>query len=597
MNIKSKICELRNLMKKHNMDAYIVPSEDSHQSEYVGDYFKCREFISGFTGSAGTVVVTQNEAGLWTDGRYFIQAANQLDGSNIKLFRMGEEGVPTVEEYLYKSMENGSILGFDGRVVSAKAGYNLKNKLSDKNIEISYEHDLVDKIWDDRPKSSDKKAFLLDIKHSGESSDSKLSRLRETMKQKNVTTHVIATLDDIAWLFNIRGDDVKYNPVVLSYCVVTLDKAFLFIDENKLNDEIVKHLNDLEVEVLAYNDVYKFIKNIDENKCILLDKNNINYAILNSIPTGVKITQDSNPTMFFKAKKNEVELENIKNSHIKDGVAFTKFMYWLKKNVGNIDITEISATEKLEALRKEQDGFMQLSFTTIAGYKEHAAMMHYSATKDTDYKLEKEHLFLIDSGGHYIDGTTDITRTIALGDLNDELKTHFTAVLRGMINLSMAKFLHGVRGYNLDILARRPMWEIGIDYKCGTGHGVGNLLSIHESPNGFRWYIAPHIVDSAVLEEGMVTTNEPGIYIEGSHGIRIENELITRKAEKNEYGQFMKFEVVTFAPIDLDAIDVEQLTKSERDYLNEYHELVYNTLCDHLDDDEREWLREYTKNI
>ncbi|MEJ8553180.1 aminopeptidase P family protein [Tepidibacter sp. Z1-5] len=597
MNVRDRVYELRNLMKKYDIDAYIIPSDDSHQSEYVGDYFKCREFISGFTGSAGTVVVTQNEAGLWTDGRYFIQAATQLEGSKIKLFKMGEEGIPTVEEYLYESMEIGSTLGFDGKVVSAKIGDNLRDKLSDKNIKISYEYDLIDKIWDDRPKLSDKKAFLMDIKYSGESSSSKLSRLREIMKQKNVTTHIIATLEDIAWLFNIRGDDVKYNPVVLSYCIVRLDEAFLFIDENKLNDEILKELNDVNINILSYNAVYDFIKNIDKNERVLLDKTNINYAILNSIPKGVEIINDFNPIMFFKAKKNDIELENIKNSHIKDGVAFTKFMHWLKKNIGKIDITEMSATEKIEDLRKEQDGFIQPSFSTIAGYKEHAAMMHYSATKDTDYKLEKEHLFLIDSGGHYIDGTTDITRTIALGDLSDELKTHFTAVLRGMINLSMAKFLHGVRGYNLDILARTPMWNLGIDYKCGTGHGVGYLLNIHESPNGFRWKIAPHIFDSEILEEGMITTNEPGIYIEGSHGIRIENELITKKAEKNEYGQFMKFEVVTFAPIDLDAIDVNQLSKLERDYLNKYHELVYNTLYDYLDDDEREWLREYTKSV
>ncbi|CAH2213053.1 aminopeptidase P family protein [Tepidibacter aestuarii] len=597
MNIVDRVNKLRKLMKEHNIDAYIVPSDDSHQSEYVGDYFKCREFISGFTGSAGTVVVTQDEAGLWTDGRYFIQAANQLEGSKIKLFKMGEEGVPNVEDYLYESMKKESTLGFDGKVVSAKVGDGLKEKLSDKNIKISYEYDLIDKVWDDRPKLSDKKAFLLDMKYAGESSSSKLSRLRENMKQKDVTTHIIATLEDIAWLLNIRGDDVKYNPVVLSYCIVRLDEAFLFVDENKLNDEILKELNDVNINILPYNAVYEFIKNIDENERVLLDKANINYAILNSIPKGIKIINDFNPIMFFKAKKNDIELKNIKNSHIKDGVAFTKFMYWLKNNIGKIDITEMSATEKIEELRRQQDGFIQPSFSTIAGYKEHAAMMHYSATKDTDYKLQKEHLFLIDSGGHYIDGTTDITRTIALGDLSDELKTHFTAVLRGMINLSMAKFLYGVRGYNLDILARTPIWNLGIDYKCGTGHGVGYLLNIHESPNGFRWYIAPHIFDSAVLEEGMLTTNEPGIYIEGSHGIRIENELIVKKAEKNESGQFMEFEVATFAPIDLDAIDVEQLNKSERDYLNKYHELVYNTLSDYLDDDERKWLREYTKSV
>ena len=301
--------------------------------------------------------------------------------------------------------------------------------------------------------------------------------------------------------------------------------------------------------------------------------------------------------MFMKAQKNPIELENIRNSHIKDGVAFTKFMYWLKNNVGKIEISELSASKKLEDLRREQEGFIEPSFGTIAGYRDHAAMMHYSATKESDAKLEASDLFLIDSGGQYFDGTTDITRTIALGKINDELKKHFTAVARGMINLSMAKFLYGVRGYNLDILARRPMWNMGIDYKCGTGHGIGFLLNVHEAPNGFRWRIIPDRFDSAVLEEGMVTTNEPGIYVEGSHGIRTENELVVRKAEKNEYGQFMEFEVVTLAPIDLDAIDPEEMNKEEKAYLNWYHELVYNKVSPFLTEDEKAWLKEYTKAI
>ncbi|PAB60065.1 aminopeptidase P family protein [Anaeromicrobium sediminis] len=597
MNIKDRIIQLRKHMKEKNMDAYIIPSSDSHQSEYVGDYFKSREFISGFTGSAGTAVVTEDEAGLWTDGRYFIQAEKQLEGSGVKLFKMGEEGVPTTDEYLYASIPTGGTLGFDGRLISAKEGVNLENKLAEKGIKISYAYDLINNIWENRPSLPHSKAFLLDIKYSGESFSSKLSRLREKMKEKNVTTHILTSLDDIAWLFNIRGRDILYSPVILSYTLITLDKVFLFVDESKLNDEILKVLNTENVQIKPYGHIYEFIKSINENERVLLDRSKVNYAIVNNIPAGVEKIDEINPTIFFKAQKNEIEIENIRNSHIKDGVAVTKFMYWLKKNIRKIEISEMSAAEKLEELRREQEGFIEPSFSTIAAYKEHAAMMHYSATEESDYKLEPEHLFLIDSGGQYFDGTTDITRTIALGELTDELKLHFTAVLRGMINLSMAKFLHGVRGYNLDILARRPIWNLGIDYKCGTGHGIGYLLNVHEDGNGFRWKIRPDIFDSSVLEEGMVTTNEPGIYVEGSHGIRIENELVTRKAEKNEYGQFMEFEVVTFAPIDLDAIDVAEMNREEKDYLNSYHKLVYDKIYTYLNEDERAWLKEYTREV
>lgn len=541
--------------------------------------------------------MTMEEAGLWTDGRYFIQAEKELEGSTIKLFKMGEEGVPTTEEYLYESLKEGKTLGFDGRVICAKEGINLEKKLAKKNIKIVYDYDLVGMIWNDRPDLSTAKAFLLDVKYAGETFSSKLNRVRESMKEKNANVHVITTLDDIAWLFNIRGGDVKFNPVVLSYALITLDKVYLFVDKSKLNEEILNELSKENVEIKPYNDIYEFIKTLDKNDKILLDSTKINYAILNNIPSEVEKVDEFNPTMFMKAQKNPIELENIRNSHVKDGVAFTKFMYWLKNNVGKIEISELSASKKLEDLRREQEGFIEPSFGTIAGYRDHAAMMHYSATKESDAKLEASDLFLIDSGGQYFDGTTDITRTIALGKINDELKKHFTAVARGMINLSMAKFLYGVRGYNLDILARRPMWNMGIDYKCGTGHGIGFLLNVHEAPNGFRWRIIPDRFDSAVLEEGMVTTNEPGIYVEGSHGIRTENELVVRKAEKNEYGQFMEFEVVTLAPIDLDAIDPEEMNKEEKAYLNWYHELVYNKVSPFLTEDEKAWLKEYTKAI
>ncbi|MBC6002905.1 aminopeptidase P family protein [Paeniclostridium sp. NSJ-45] len=595
--LRGNLEKLRNCMKEYGIDAYIIPSSDSHQSEYVGEYFKSRAYISGFTGSAGTLLVTMEEAGLWTDGRYFIQAENQLKNTGIKLFKMGEEGVPTTKEYLCDKMANNSTLGFDGRLISANEGKALQEALKDKNINIKYEYDLVDKVWEYRPLLSTEKAFLLDEKYAGETFSSKLIRLRNEMKIKGATTHIITTLDDIAWLFNIRGRDVKYTPVVLSYSLITMDKVYLFIDDNKLNDEIISELNKENVIIKPYNDIYEFVKTIDEKENVLLDDEKVNYSIYNNLPNEVKKINGLNPTMNFKAVKNSIELENIRNSHLKDGIAFTKFMYWLKNSVGKVEISEISAAEKLESLRREQDGFIEPSFATIAGYKEHAAMMHYSATPETDYKLEPSDLFLIDSGGQYFDGTTDITRTIALGEISDELKKHFTAVVRGMINLSMAKFLYGVKGYNLDILARRPMWNLGIDYKCGTGHGVGFLGTIHESPNGFRWRIVPQRLETATLEEGMVTTNEPGIYIEGSHGIRIENELITKKAEKNEYGQFMEFEVVTFAPIDIDAIDVNELNREERDYLNNYHKLVYDKVSPFLTKEECDWLKEYTREI
>ena len=595
--IKERIENLRNILNEKEIYAYIIPSSDYHQSEYVSDYFKSREFMSGFTGSAGTLIVTQDEAGLWVDGRYFIQAEEQIKGSNIKLFKMGEENVPTIEEYLIDNMPKNSILGFDGKVISANEGRSYLEKLGFKNIDIEYDNDLVNLLWKDRDILPNEKAFSLDIKYCGESFSSKLNRLREEMKNKKATTHIITTLDDIAWLFNIRGNDVKYNPVVLSYAIITLDNVYLFIDDKKLDENILNELKKENVEIKNYNYIYEFVKEIKENEVVLLDPQKVNYSIYNNIPKNVQKIDMHNPIRDFKCIKNKVEIENIKRSHIKDGVAITKFMYWLKNNVGKIDISEISATKKLEEFRREQDLFIEPSFSTIAGYREHAAMMHYSATEETDYKLEPSDLFLVDSGGQYYDGTTDITRTFALGELSTELKRHFTLVVRGMVRLSMAKFLYGCRGYNLDILARGPIWNEDLDYKCGTGHGIGFVLNVHESPNGFRWKVVPEREDSCILEEGMITTNEPGIYIEGSHGIRIENELLTRKQKKNEYGQYMDFEVITLAPIDLDAIDPELMLENEKEYLNRYHKLVYDKISPFLSEKEKQWLKKYTRAI
>ncbi|MFR4001813.1 MAG: aminopeptidase P family protein [Romboutsia timonensis] len=597
MMIKQRIENIRDLMKEKNIYAYIVPSSDYHQSEYVGDYFKSREFMSGFTGSAGTLIISMDEAGLWTDGRYFIQAENELKDSGIKLFKMGEEGVPTIEEYLLEKLPKNSTLGFDGRVMSVKEGQSLANKLAFKGINIEYKYDLVNDIWEDRCSLPTEKAFLLGTEYSGESFSDKLSRIRAVMKEKKATTHILASLDDIAWLFNIRGRDVKSNPVVLSYAVISIDSVYLFIDKNKIGEDIRAELSKENVQIKGYEEVYEFIKNIDENEVVLIDTSKVNYAIYNNIPSNVQKIEERNPSILFKSIKNEIELKNIRNSHIKDGVAFTKFMYWLKNNIGKIEITEISATQKLEEFRREQDKFIEPSFSTIAAYKDHAAMMHYSATEESNYKLEPRDLFLVDSGGQYFDGTTDITRTIALGPIPENVRKDFTNVVRGMIRLSKAKFLYGCRGYNLDILARGPLWEEGIDYKCGTGHGIGFVLNVHEGPNGFRWKVREDIDDTCILEEGMVTTNEPGVYVENSHGIRIENEIVVRKAEKNEYGQFMDFEVITFAPIDLDAIDESLILKDEKVYLNNYHKQVYDKISLYLNEEEKQWLKTYTREI
>lgn len=591
--INNRIEKLRSLMKEKDIFAYIIPSADYHQSEYVGEFFKGREFISGFTGSAGTVVITQEKAILWTDGRYFLQAEEELSTSCVELYKMGQENVPTTFEYIENEVPSGSKVGFDGRTISAAMGAILELNLAKKNITISYEDDLLNEIWEDRPALSDAKAFLLDIKYSGEDFTSKIARVREWMRENNTTTHILTSLDDIAWLFNIRGGDIKYNPVVLSYAVITLDKAILFVDENKLNDEIKTSFGEEVVEIKNYFEIYEFVKTINKEEIVLIDSNKISYSILKNIPAGVKVVNGMNPSTKFKAQKNSVEIENTKKAHIRDGVAVTKFMYWLKNNIGKIEITELSAADKITELRREQGKFIEESFGTIAGYASNGAIIHYSVTKESNTTLKDRGLFLLDSGGQYFDGTTDITRTFALGELTEEEKYHFTTVARAMIRLSDVKFLHGVNGYYLDILARGILWNEGLNYNHGTGHGVGHVLNVHEGPNGFRL----DNKESAILEDGMITTNEPGFYKAGSHGIRLENEMLCVKGEKNEFGQFMEFEPITIAPIDLDAINVELMKEDEKAYLNEYHKMVFDTVSPFLTTEETNWLKEYTRAI
>ncbi|MCC3869763.1 aminopeptidase P family protein [Terrisporobacter mayombei] len=591
--INDRISKLRSVMKEKGIFAYIIPSADYHQSEYVGEFFKGRQFISGFTGSAGTVVITLEKAILWTDGRYFLQAEKELSTSCVELYKMGEENVPTTFEYIENVVPEGSKIGFDGRAISAAMGAGLEASLAKKNITISYEGDLLDEVWEDRPALSDAKAFLLDVKYSGEDFTSKIARVRKAMQDTGATTHILTSLDDIAWLFNMRGGDVKYNPVVLSYAVVTLDKAILFVDENKLNDEIKASFGEEVVEIKGYFEIDEFVKTIEKEDVVLVDSNKINYTILKNIPEGVKVLNAMNPSTIFKAEKNPVEIENTKQAHIRDGVAVTKFMYWLKNNIGKIEITEISAADKMTELRKEQGQFIEPSFASIAGYGANGAIVHYSATEESNTTLEPKGLFLLDSGGQYFDGTTDITRTFALGELTEEEKSNFTSVARAMVRLSGAKFLYGANGYYLDILARGIMWEQNLNYNHGTGHGIGHVLNVHEAPNGFRWDNR----NLATLEEGMITTNEPGFYKAGSHGIRLENEMLCKKGVKNEYGQFMEFESITIAPIDLDAIDVDLMKEDDKAYLNEYHKMVFDTVSPFLTAEEAEWLKGYTRAI
>lgn len=595
--IQERLKALREEMKKRNIDIYVVPTSDFHESEYVGEHFKARKFITGFTGSAGTAVITLTEAGLWTDGRYFVQAENQLKGSTVTLYRMGEEGVPKVDEFIGEKLPEGGCLGFDGRVVNGTWGRKLEKIASGKQASLQVSEDLIDLIWSDRPALSKKPLFLLEEKYTGKSTKEKMADLRKAMKDEGANVHILTSLYDIAWLLNIRGGDIESVPVVLSYLVLTEEECLWFLQEEIVTPEIRSYLEENKITTKPYDAVYEYVPQLPADSVVLMDGGAVNYRISSSLDKNIKVVDKPNPTELMKAIKNKTEVDNTRMAHVKDGVAFTKFMYWLKTNIGKIPMTEISASDYLEARRREQDNFIELSFETICAYGANAAMMHYAATPETDTELKPEGFLLVDSGGHYFEGTTDITRTMALGPITDEMRLHFTAVCRSNLNLANAKFLYGCTGLNLDILSRGPLWEMGIDYKCGTGHGVGYVLNVHEGPNGFRWRVVPERHDNGTLEEGMITTDEPGVYLEGKYGIRTENELVCRKAEKNEYGQFMCFENITYAPIDLDAIDSELMTGREKKLLNDYHKMVYETLSPYMTEEENEWLKHYTRAI
>ncbi|MFR7475616.1 aminopeptidase P family protein [Frisingicoccus sp.] len=591
-----RIETLREAMRAEHIDFYLIPTADDHASEYVSDYYKVRNYYAGFTGSAGTLLIGMDMAGLWTDGRYFIQAENQLAGSKIRLFRMGNADEPALFEYLRENLPTGGTLAFDGQVVNLAQGQAYADMLASKQGRVLWDHDLAGSLWRERPSRSSEPVYILDEKYTGKSRRQKLEQLRQYMKKKGGDAVLLASLEDIAWLMNLRGNDVRHTPVFLAFAKIDRDKVSLYADSSAFSEEITAALAKDGIVLKPYMDVYDELK-ILSGENLMYDPVKVNYALSQCVPEGVQVLPSDINEMIPKSVKNETELDNLRRVHIKDGVAVTRFMYWLKKNVGKMPISEISASDYLEKLRSDIDTYLDLSFDTISAYKANAAMMHYSAAPETDTALEPSGMLLVDSGGQYYEGTTDITRTFILGPISEEEKKHFTLVAKSMLNLANARFLYGCSGYNLDILARGPLWNLGIDYQCGTGHGVGYLLSVHEGPNGFRWKQVPERKDFSILEAGMVTTDEPGVYIEGSHGIRTENELICIRDEKNSYGQFMRFEMLTWAPIDLDGIDIRWLNPEDIVQLNTYHQMVYEKISPYLDTEEREWLRYYTRPL
>lgn len=592
--IRKRISQVRDIMEQSEIDVYLVCTGDYHMSEYAGEYFGEREYLSGFTGSAGSLVIAKDKVSLFTDGRYFVQAERELEGTGIELMRMGCAGVPDIMDYCADAVPIGGRLGMDGRTVSAVMGMKLEKVLSKKQAVLDWGFNAVEKVWLNRPEIPVSKAYELVV---GEECESKLKRLREAMREAGADCHIIASLDDICWLFNIRGADVACNPVIMSYALITENEAWLYADAERFDKNLREKLQLKGVKITAYNGIYESCKMLDNSLTILIDAQRINYALYKSVKQH-KVVNQTNPTVYMKAVKNEQEIANLKAVHIEDGLAVTRFIYWAKKQAaaGEKIYTEAEAAEYLDDLRKGINDYIELSFDTICAYGANAAMMHYHA-KDDSSELKPEGMLLVDSGGQYLRGTTDVTRTFALGKVTEQMKRHYTLVLKGMLALADAHFLQGCSGYSLDVLARQYLWEEGVDYRCGTGHGVGYLLNVHEAPNNFRWKYAPGVSEWYPLAAGMVTSDEPGVYIEGEYGIRIENEILCVEDETNEYGTFLKFEMLTCVPFDRELIDVNLLENKDKQRLNKYNRWVYNNLKNMLEGDELEFLKYETEEI
>ena len=589
MDVRKRLEALRDAMRSRGIAYYLIPTADFHGSEYVSDYFKVREYFSGFTGSNGTLLVWQEGAGLWTDGRYFIQAQKELEGSGITLYRMMTEGVPTIQDFLCSQMSPGQVLGFDGRVMSAKQGLEMEQALEKCGATIYYDCDLAGELLTNRPALPCEKAFVLPGEIVGLPPEDKLAQVRQKLKEEGADGLFLSKLDDIMWLYNIRGFDVECNPVALSYAYITGEEAVVFLQPEAVPKEVSEHLRAHGVRVKDYGKVIGFLEELPGNQTIWADGSSVCLSHWKKLEERNRVLEKRNPTERLKAVKNPTELAKMEEYFLLDSVAVTKFIYWLKTNMGKQKITEVSAVEYLDRLRSESPGFLELSFPTISGYGANGAMMHYEATEENHATLEPKGFLLVDSGGQYLGATTDVTRTIALGALTEEERKHYTLTATGMLAMSHAVFLQGCTGRNLDILARAPLWRMGIDYLCGTGHGVGYILNVHEGPQGLRWRYNKS-VEEAVLEPGMVVTNEPGVYIEGSHGIRIENVLQVEKDVHNEYGQFLHFKTLTWVPLDLDAVDWSLLTDEVREQILDYQKQVYEKLSPYLNEEEQKWL-------
>lgn len=590
-NIKNRIHALRMTFNSSYIKAFIIPSTDPHLSEYVAPHWMSREWISGFTGSAGTVVVTMDKAGLWTDSRYFLQAAQQLEGSGITLYKEMLPETPSITEFLHENLKPGESVSIDGKMFSVQQVEQMKEELMAYNLQIDIFGDPLKKIWKDRPAIPDAPAFVYDIKYAGKSCKEKVAAIREELKKKGVYALFLSALDEIAWTLNLRGSDVHCNPVVVSYLLITQDEVVYFISPEKVTPEVKAYLQEQEVSLKGYDEVESFLTAFN-GKNILIDPKKTNYAIYSSIHPECTIVRGDSPVALLKAIRNEQEIDGIHAAMQRDGVALVKFLKWLEEAVPSGKETELSVDKKLHEFRAEQALYMGESFDTIAGYKEHGAIVHYSATPESNATLRPEGFLLLDSGAQYLDGTTDITRTIALGELTEEEKIDYTLILKGHIALAMAKFPAGTRGAQLDVLARMPIWNRGMNFLHGTGHGVGHFLSVHEGPQSIRMNENP-----VVLQPGMVTSNEPGVYKAGSHGIRTENLTLVCKDKEGMFGDYLKFETITLCPICKKGILKELLTEDEIEWLNEYHQTVYEKLSPNLNAEEKVWLREATNFI
>ena len=583
--------QLRTLMSENALDAYVVPSADPHQTEYVHPHWRSRAWLSGFSGSAGTVALLADQAGLWTDGRYFIQAERELEGSGIALFKMREDGVPELIDWLVEHIPEGGAVGVDGRLITAKQGKEWQEKLEKKNARLVTDVDLISNLWKDRPELPTAPARLWPIEYAGRSIADKLKEIREAMKEKETDAYLISSLCDINWLFNIRGNDTSHTPLLTAYALVEQDKATLFVDEAKLTDEVRAGLADAGIDTVPYAGIFQSLEALPETASIYFCEERVSVALRERIQC--KVVSGKDLTDLPKARKNSTELKNWERVHELDGVSMVRFWKWLEEKVTEGGVDEVSAANELERLRRSHPECLDLSFISISGYGPNAAMMHYFPKSECCASIEPKGFYLIDSGGQYLGGTTDITRTYAMGGLTDEQCTDYTLVLKGVINLSTARFLKGAAGNNLDVLARQPLWEHGLDYKCGTGHGVGCHLNVHEGPQSF----SQHKHSDTPFEPGMILTIEPGIYKEGRHGIRIENMVVVEEDRETECGVFYRFKTQTLCPIDVAPLKMEMMSEKEIGWLNDYHAQVYRRLSPHLGEQECEWLETKTKAL